>query len=457
MDCELFSGLYHITDKVLIVELEGVELSVGALLPTYLDEVYAHRYLMINMSDQPHIIPSTPQCMEKVAHTTEFWFDQTRLDVADCVSSRQREVRAEQKQGLLTRQASDLEAQASEGLHPAEVSITPTFFSANTSPFQTGKIIDGIFRGLPYPPLRLCLSICLQASRWLARDETHVILLHCFKGLSRCRCFLMGFLVWAGMVTDCDEAAGVIAAAVGVGCEHLPMLPSQRRFVNLFIRLMELQPRCRPVGHEEDPTEWKCEIGTMFTPRKLQRVILSGIPGFTEPPDAFNLTSQSERVQCAREGNAHDECQNKEDVTEAWVSVFRPILEVWLQGSLIYSSVEHLLQRKMSLTQSHLEGHFIPAEVASELEVYAPDGGTVVFDISAPECCGDLLLRLVHVLPVIPDAEDNGFCCCNKTNDAVGLNKCRCHILYGRKVPVARTAFHTASVDSSGCIQVRSS
>jgi len=60
-----------------------------------------------------------------------------------------------------------------------------------------GEVVDVEFRGLPAPPLYLLVSLVMSARQWLASNDAHVLVVHCFKGYTRSAVFLACYFMHA--------------------------------------------------------------------------------------------------------------------------------------------------------------------------------------------------------------------------------------------------------------------
>ncbi|CDJ65687.1 hypothetical protein, conserved [Eimeria necatrix] len=462
------SGLFEVDERVYLCDRGDSSSALSALIPSYMDLSHPFSYLLINMSDKRYAMarpcpappnaefpaaaaPASAAAAAAAATTVDITTPRSASTATSSEVGSPRHHRQQQHQ-----QQAALAYPVSEG--PASGSRADTAAAAAAAAavgeFRTGTVIDAGFKGLPYPPLRLCLSLCVSAGRWLQSDSAHVLLLQCFRGLGRSACLAAAFLPWAGLCVDTAAAAAQIEDALGIPHGALPLLPSQRRFLAFFEELMGLSSPTRSLRLLDQPQSQQ------FVPRRLRRVILCGLPGIEEALHAFSETCEGPRQD--------DSVAAAADVTsetnqQQQVLLFRPVLEVWLEGSLVYSSLQQyslpsladssppangLKKPQQQEQHQELEAQGICCCRARQLPVYNPEEGSLKFDIDGVEACGDLLLRLLHVVPERHEQEQQqrqDFWCCSNAS-------CRSSSLWGRKVPMARAAFHTASVSTPGCI-----
>ena len=208
-----------------------------------MDATHPYNYLLINVTDTTSNSPSAPRGPDAPAATPP----------ADSAAAAARSIvtppcaspatsselgtphQQQQRNQMHTQGAAPAYSHAAgcpaEPLTPASVSAAGT---VEEERFQTGTTITTGFRGLPYPPMRIGLSLCISAGSWLRGDKSHVLLLQCFRGLGRCVCLGAAILSWVGAVKDTATAVDAIAAALGIKPGSFPLLPSQRRFLAFF-------------------------------------------------------------------------------------------------------------------------------------------------------------------------------------------------------------------------------
>ncbi|OEH77631.1 hypothetical protein cyc_03795 [Cyclospora cayetanensis] len=153
--------------------------------------------------------------------------------------------------------------------------------------------------------------------------------------------------------TDAKTAAGTANTCIpstdtrsrGFEPEAFPLLPSQRRFLEFFDCLMEIPSpfASRAPAHsteEEQAANHRRQLQQRLLPRQLRRIIFSGLPAIEEFANAFDggaLCSSSE-------GDGSDFADDADEKTakprQHVRLLFRPVLEVWLEGVLVYSSLQ---------------------------------------------------------------------------------------------------------------------
>ncbi|CDJ37538.1 hypothetical protein, conserved [Eimeria tenella] len=461
------SGLFEVDARVYLCDRGDSSSALSALIPSYMDLSHPFSYLLINMSDKRYAMakscpaPSNAEFHAAAAPTSAATAAAaaTTLDIttprsastatsSEVGSPRHHRQQQHQQQAALAYPVPEGSASG-----PQTDTAAAAAAAAAVGEFRTGTVIDAGFKGLPYPPLRLCLSLCVSAGRWLQSDSAHVLLLQCFRGLGRSACLAAAFLPWAGLCVDTAAAAAQIEDALGIPHGALPLLPSQRRFLAFFEELMGLSSPTTSLRLLDQPQSQQ------FVPRRLRRVILCGLPGIEEALHAFSDTCEGPRQNDSVAAAADVTAENQ----QPQVLLFRPVLEVWLEGSLVYSSLQQysppaladssppangLKKPQQQEQHQELEAQGICCCRARQLPVYNPEEGSLKFDIDGVEACGDLLLRLLHVVPEQHEQEQQqqqDFWCCSNPS-------CHRSSLWGRKVPMARAAFHTASVSMPGCI-----
>jgi len=207
----------------------------------------------------------------------------------------------------------------------------------NISEFQ-GDVVDVAFRGLPSPPLELLVELCLSAHHWLESDPSNVLVVHCFQGFSRSAVLLSCFLAFRGLYADPVDALHEV-------CQHLnisdssAIVPSQRRYLSYFQNCQQGMSPAR-----------SC--------LKLIRAELHGIPCF-ESEDNIAM---------------------------------RPYIEVWTQGTLLYSSfAEQPCGSKPAGSSAGEIRELLPAGFSADEKV-------IRFDFpSHTVVCSDVLVRVRHV------------------------------------------------------------
>lgn len=331
------------------------------------------------------------------------------------------------------------EGLSSSGLSP--VRGNPAEESARRPLFPTGTVIDVAYRGLPYPPLSLTLSLIMSVHKWLESDTGSILLVHCFKGFSRSITFLSAYLHWAGIAPSLQEAVRTLEAACGVDTtDPLVLLPSQKRFLRFF------QQTCV-----------KALITPQFRTKKLLRVLLNGVPSFFDPSPLGTVSP-----------NPHP--PGAPDSAEEESGLFRPVLEVWYQGQLVFSSLEPFLppqsgdaaRSEESSSLRLCEGAWVAPEAYRRLPVYSVSDGSVRFDVPGISLAGDVLLRLLHVAPQYESVDAlHRSCaaipagCVVEGSCAVGGEPQTVVLAHGRKISTARVAFHTDMTKEGGYLEVR--
>mmetsp|Transcript_76384 Transcript_76384/g.181671 ORF Transcript_76384/g.181671 Transcript_76384/m.181671 type:complete len:588 (-) Transcript_76384:209-1972(-) len=204
----------------------------------------------------------------------------------------------------------------------------------NTTLFQ-GEVVDVEFRGLPAPPLEMLMELCLSAQNWLASDPEHVLIVHCFQGFSRSIAFSSCFLAFRGFYAHPLDALPDVCGKVGLQDNNSVVLLSQRRYLNYF-------HQCLQGGVTPRPGK-----------RRLLRATLFGVPAY-EPVGG----------------------------------IFRPVLEIWSQGQLVYSSTP---APSGSDAGKKPEATLLP-------QAYNSDDPCAAFQLPAEVVLsGDILVRVRHV------------------------------------------------------------
>ncbi|CEM16327.1 unnamed protein product [Vitrella brassicaformis CCMP3155] len=274
----------------------------------------------------------------------------------------------------------------------------------DTSTFA-GEVLEVQFRGLPSPPLGLMLELFMSITAWLTSDESNVVVVHCYKGFSRSAVFLSCFMAWCGLVSHPVDGLQEVCEKIGLDEEH-QILPSQKRYLTYFY---QIQNNFMPD----------------YSRLCLRRVLLNGIPLIEAPPLRLQRHAQDRPA-------------------------FRPYIEVWQAGQLLYSSLpdKQQTQQQQASDEQHpsaeqqaegdaASGTAAPREgeesrhsaadahaAECDLPWYFESDGTVALDIPAKlAVAGDILIRVRHM----------------------GSN--------GQKVSVLRAAFNTAFLPE-GCLKL---
>jgi len=197
-----------------------------------------------------------------------------------------------------------------------------------------GEVVDVNFRGLPAPPLELLMELCISAQHWLESDSGNVIVVHCFSGYTRSTVFLSCFLAFRGMYSSPVDALHRVCDSVGID-DVKAIVPSQRRYLTYF---QQCQQGLSPLRKR----------------LRLQRTQLNGVPRFES------------------DGNV----------------IFRPYLEVWNHGELVYTSFES----KQACASTEEPAEFPKGFSASDSCVSFILPADIWVD-------GDVLVRVRHVYP----------------------------------------------------------
>lgn len=218
--------------------------------------------------------------------------------------------------------------------HPERMLI----FNMSEKPYDKtwfqAEFVDVAFNGLPSPPLELLFELCLTGHTWLSADSQNVLVLHCTAGYARSLLFASCFLIFRGKFTNALEATRKVCDVVSTGSESaLAFLPSQRRYVTYF---------------------QECQQGISPLKKKLRLVKarLNSVPEFE---------------------------------TSGGIK-FRPYIEVWNHGELVFTSSQAAADEKTKIPVSDLP----PA--------YGPSDSCVSFQL--PEhiiISGDVLIAVRHV------------------------------------------------------------
>ena len=152
-----------------------------------------------------------------------------------------------------------------------------------------GHVLSVNFRGLPSPPLEVVCRLCMQIRQWLSRSPANVVAVHCFPGLSRTAVLICCYLAWSAVCLHPVDALVDVCAGLKIDVDSNPILPSQKRYLNYFFEFLS-DPKLPPVPAQ-------CFF--------LSKVIVTRIP---------NLPMGEE-------------------------GVFRPFVEIWKDGRLIFSTL----------------------------------------------------------------------------------------------------------------------
>jgi len=202
----------------------------------------------------------------------------------------------------------------------------------DTSKFQ-GEVVDVGFRGLPAPPVELLMELCVSAQQWLAGDEGNALVVHCFQGYSRSAVFMSCLLAFRGLCSHPSDALQEVCEKLGVD-EAAMIVPSQRRYLSYFQQCQQ-------------------ELSPVRTRFRLLRVQLNGVPQFDAEAKA----------------------------------AFRPYVEVWSGGELIFTS-EQRPGGAAASAQDALELHKAYGAGDSCVSIQPPADTFVA---------GDVLVRVRHI------------------------------------------------------------
>lgn len=211
-----------------------------------------------------------------------------------------------------------------------------------------GDVVDVAFQCLPVPPLELLMELCLLASGWLSSEQTNVLLVYGQLGnfSSRPVAFLACFMTFRGL--HCHLADALQDACEKVGCSLAAFVPSQRRYLAYFEH---------------------CLFQEGFSPtRRFQKLTRLEITG---PAPCFELG----------------------------IVVFRPFIEIWRLGKVIYSSLPQASCRRLPSTYL---SDCVAGGVAFADRVFLPRGyivsdTRVLFEF--PEdlvVCDDVFVQAFH-------------------------------------------------------------
>jgi len=154
-----------------------------------------------------------------------------------------------------------------------------------TSKFD-GKVVAVNFHGLPVPPLKVLVDLCISAQSWLETDPANVLILHGSDRYDGPALFLGCFMTMQGLYDESSEALQESCKLLKISAEE-DVSPSQRRYLTYFQRVIQ--------------GKWqKCQRLCVL------RTHLNTVPRFE------------------KEGGS---------------VAFRPSLEIWCGGGLKYSSL----------------------------------------------------------------------------------------------------------------------
>ena len=200
-----------------------------------------------------------------------------------------------------------------------------------------GHVLQASFRGMPSPSVELLCRLCLQIYQWLSRSPANVVAIHCFPGLSRTAVVVCSYLAWSGAVVHPVDALIDICSGLKIDVDSNPILPSQKRYLNYFFEFLT------------SPVSLRIPAKSLG----IAKLILNGIPNIPVAED----------------------------------DAFRPFIEIWRDGHLVFSS---LPREQLSIQDL----------VASVKGYPLSDGDLCVsqFDeFSDVSLCGDVLFRVRHL------------------------------------------------------------
>lgn len=195
-----------------------------------------------------------------------------------------------------------------------------------------GEVMDVAFRGLPAPPVELLLELLLSSHQWLASDPTNVVVVHCYEGFTRSAVLGSCFLTFRGFHSHPLDALPEVCHEIAIG--EGTILPSQKRYMGYFQQVLQ--------GF----VPWRGRL-------RLQRVRLNCVPTFES------------------EGSVR----------------FRPLLEVWCGGELVYTSFSPSKDSGGEGKAQVLPQSYGASDTCVSFQL--PVGG---LDVS-----GDVLMRVRHV------------------------------------------------------------
>jgi hypothetical protein len=207
-----------------------------------------------------------------------------------------------------------------------------------------GHVLAVSFRGLPAPPLELLCRLCLQIHQWFSRSPGNVVAVHCFPGLSRTAVLLCSYLAWCGAYVHPVDALIDVCTGLKIDVEGNPILPSQKRYLNYFFDFLT---------NPSMPQVPARSLG-------ISKLILNGVPSLPVSED----------------------------------EVFRPFIEIWKEGRLVYSSLPRVTKEmEISDILASVPGYPITRDPVSNeytCVVSFSDFHGIVFS-------GDLLFRVRHL------------------------------------------------------------
>ncbi|EPT28839.1 hypothetical protein TGME49_232620 [Toxoplasma gondii ME49] len=391
-------GMYKVSKNIWIIDYPDPEAPNTGFLVAYLEHHHANKYLILNMSERQYQRVSCPPSASTARSTS------ASPEERDC-------------------------------LQPPSDSL-----------FPSGTVVDVAYRGLPYPPLSLTLSLLLSVHKWLESDAENVLLVHCVEGFSRSITFVAAYLHWTGFSPTLQDAVRFLEDVCGVDAtDPLVLLPSQKRFLRFFQHVCVKQT-----------------LLPSLEAKKLRRIILNGVPAFLEARSDPGAPHQPGKPL------------NPESEEGQGRALFRPVLEVWNQGALAFSSLSACIpQNGVNAKQaagadqtgaklvSSCDEWCVPDEIACRLPVYTESEESIRFDIPGVKLWGDVLLRLIHVAvqPVRDSDRDESECeaAGNQQADIPGSKEqtASTFLTVARKISTARIAFHTDMTREGGCLEIR--
>ncbi|KAF8820759.1 putative Tensin-3 [Cardiosporidium cionae] len=223
--------------------------------------------------------------------------------------------------------------------------------------FLLGQCVEIHYKGLPAPPVLVQLLLCMQAYTWLTADSGNILVVHCFHGHGRSAVFLACFMAWNGFFDHPLKALRTICKSLGLSDDFLGhILPSQRRYLGYFDVIMNgYSPHCLKLT--------------------LKRISFYGI--------SFSDWEKNET--------------ENEEISVESIKRCNPILEIWQEGQIFYSSENASMDTFIIDEPSEMsnEGNFIDKTnslVSTELKSFSN-----THSISFPtgiEIYGDVLIRL---------------------------------------------------------------
>uniref|UniRef100_A0A0G4FH05 Phosphatidylinositol-3,4,5-trisphosphate 3-phosphatase n=1 Tax=Chromera velia CCMP2878 TaxID=1169474 RepID=A0A0G4FH05_9ALVE len=299
----------------------------------------------------------------------------------------------------------------------------------NTRMFE-GDVIDVNFRGLPSPPLDLLLKLQMSVHAWLSSDPINILVVHCYRGHSRSATFMSAYMAWAGLAEHPLQALEEVCEKVGLD-PRTQILPSQKRCLS-YVDLLQKG------------------FSAKAPPVSIRRLILNEIPVFDPPTAMLRRTrggkgvgeegGEGEKDAQAEEGEEEDE--DEEEEVEVPQPVFRPFVEVWVSGEMVYSSLDGLSVSTANgeASSGSKEGGVVQQQ-NGEQEKAKKDGGGEAADIASDSVATEQKTRKVSAFFI------NDESCAFEMNVPVlgdALIRVRHLSGSGQKVSALRAAFHTA-------------